>query len=79
MARGVTTMTTTYDERGFPSRVVFQDANGNTVTQVVLMRDAGGRAGMANLIKNIWGGPFAVTKYVERDGASRAWAMAGWG
>jgi hypothetical protein len=36
-------MTTTYDKRDFPSGVVFQDANGNTVMQVILARDGAGR------------------------------------
>ncbi len=41
--RGATTMTTTYDKRDFPSKVIFQDAGGNIVTQVVFVRDGGGR------------------------------------
>lgn len=36
-------MTTTYDERDLPSKVVFQDANGDLVTQVVFVRDDAGR------------------------------------
>ena len=36
-------MTTSYDERDFPSQVVFQDANGTLVTQVVFVRDGAGR------------------------------------
>jgi YD repeat-containing protein len=42
-APGATTMTTTYDERTFPSNVVFQDVNGNAVTQLIFMRDSAGR------------------------------------
>lgn len=42
-ARGATTMSTTYDNRDFPRKVVFQDANGNNVTQVAFVRDDGGR------------------------------------
>jgi len=42
-APGATTMTTTYDERDLPSKVVFEDANGNTATQVVFVRDSAGR------------------------------------
>jgi hypothetical protein len=42
-ARGATTMTTTYDERNLPSKVVFEDAKGNTVTQLIFMRDSAGR------------------------------------
>jgi len=42
-APGATTMTATYDERDLPSNVVFQDANGNLITQVVFARDDAGR------------------------------------
>jgi YD repeat-containing protein len=42
-APGATTMTTSYDERGLPGKVVFQDANGNMVTQVAFVRDGAGR------------------------------------
>lgn len=42
-APGATTMTTSYDEAGLPSKVVFQDANGNLITQVVFARDGAGR------------------------------------
>jgi len=41
-APGATTMKTTYDERDFPSSVVFQDANGHAVTQLIFMRDNAG-------------------------------------
>jgi hypothetical protein len=42
-APGATTMTTTYDERDLPTKVVFQDANHNSVTQVIFVRDSAGR------------------------------------
>ena len=42
-APGATTMTTSYDERNFPSQVVFLDANGDVVTQVTFVRDGAGR------------------------------------
>jgi hypothetical protein len=42
-APGATTMTTSYDERDLPSQVVFQDANGDIVTQVTFARDGAGR------------------------------------
>jgi YD repeat-containing protein len=42
-APGATTMTTSYDERDLPGKVVFEDANGNAVTQVVFVRDSAGR------------------------------------
>ncbi len=42
-APGATTMTTTYGEADLPSKVVFQDANRNSVTEVVFTRDNAGK------------------------------------
>ena len=36
-------MTTTYNERNLPSQVIFEDAKGNTVTQLIFVRDSAGR------------------------------------
>ncbi len=42
-APGATMMTTTYDERDLPTKVVFQDANHNLLTYVTFVRDSAGR------------------------------------
>ena len=42
-APGTTTMTTTYSEADLPTKVVFQDANHNSVTEVAFTRDNAGR------------------------------------
>src|SRR6266478_3688750 len=43
LAPGATMMTTTYDERDLPTKVVFQDANHNLLTYVTFVRDSAGR------------------------------------
>jgi hypothetical protein len=42
-APGATIMTTIYDERDLPAKVVFQDANHNSLRYVIFVRDAAGR------------------------------------
>jgi hypothetical protein len=42
-APGATTMTTIYDEKHLPTRIIFKDAHQKTVTTVALTRDAAGR------------------------------------
>ena len=42
-APGATTSTTTYDERGLPSEVIFHDANNAPVCRVLFTRDRAGR------------------------------------
>jgi len=42
-APGATMITTTYDERELPTKVVFQDANHNSLRYVILMPDCAGR------------------------------------
>ncbi len=42
-AHGATTMTTTYDEWDLPAKVVFQDANHNSIRSVLFVRDSTGR------------------------------------
>ena len=42
-APGATMMTTTYDEWDLPAKVVFQDANHNSIRSVLFVRDSTGR------------------------------------
>ena len=42
-APGATMMTTTYDDRDLPTKVVFQDANHNSIRHVIFTRDNAGR------------------------------------
>jgi hypothetical protein len=54
-APGATTMTTTYDEKDLPTKVLFRNANDNPLRYVTLTRDSAGR--LLNVELNLGGEP----------------------